>query len=83
MSNKQISLRLDAKLKNKADAILSQLGLSTSDFTRMALHQLVLQNGIPFETRVPNEETRMAIDEAQTCKRRFPDANALLAHLGE
>lgn len=31
----------------------------------MTLHQVVLQDGIPFDVKVPNKETRRAIDELE------------------
>lgn len=57
MPNTQISLRIDSELKKQADAILTQLGLTTSDYTRLALHQLVLQRGLPFPVQVPSGQT--------------------------
>lgn len=81
MPNTQISLRIDAQLKADADAVLDQLGLSTSDFTRMALHQLVLQRGLPFEARIPNAETQAAIAEPREGLKTYANAGAMMGDI--
>lgn len=58
-----VGVRIDDKLKAETEAILSQLGLSLQDYTRMAFHQVVLRRGLPFEVKIPNAETQAAIDE--------------------
>ncbi len=45
--------RVDPMLKEQADAILNQLGISMSTAMGMFLQQLVLQRGIPFELKLP------------------------------
>ena len=45
--------RVDPALKEQADIILSQLGISMSTAMGMFLQQLVLQRGIPFEVKLP------------------------------
>ena len=81
MPNTQISVRLDAELKGKADAVLAQLGLSTSDFTRMALHQLVLRQGIPFDVKIPNAETLAAINAPRDNLPTFKNATEVMAYI--
>jgi DNA-damage-inducible protein J len=34
----------------------------------MLLHQIVLRKGLPFEARIPNEETAAAIEELEAGK---------------
>ena len=60
-----INARVAPALKKQAEAILSSLGVSTSEAVTMFLHQVVLHNGMPFPVRVPNAETVAAIMEAQ------------------
>ncbi len=81
MPNTQISIRLDADLKSKADAVLTQLGISTADFTRMALHQLVLRKGLPFEVKIPNQETQAALDEPRETLLSFSSVEEMMAHV--
>lgn len=45
--------RVDPVVKEQAEAILNQLGISMSTAMGMFLQQLVLQRGIPFEVKLP------------------------------
>jgi DNA-damage-inducible protein J len=60
-----ITARVEPKLKASAGRVLSKLGVSTSDAITMFLRQVVLQGGLPFEVRTPNEETRRAIEQLE------------------
>jgi DNA-damage-inducible protein J len=61
--NAYITARVDKSLKAKAERILSRVGISTTDAITMLLHQIVLRKGLPFEARIPNEETIAAMAE--------------------
>ncbi|MCD7811680.1 MAG: type II toxin-antitoxin system RelB/DinJ family antitoxin [Ruminococcus sp.] len=45
--------RIDTNLKENAEAILSQLGISPSSAIQMLYSQIVLENGMPFTSRLP------------------------------
>ena len=45
--------RIDTNLKDNAEGILSQLGISPSSAIQMLYSQIVLQKGMPFELRLP------------------------------
>ena len=60
-----INVRVDEKVKAKAEKILGKIGISMSDTISMLLHQIALQKGIPFEVKVPNAETRKAMADAE------------------
>lgn len=45
--------RVDPALKEQAEIILGQLGISMSTAMGMFLQQLVLQRGIPFDVKLP------------------------------
>ncbi len=45
--------RVDPIVKEQAEAILNQLGISMSTAMGMFLQQLVLQRGIPFDVKLP------------------------------
>ena len=45
--------RVDPVVKEQAEAVLSQLGISMSTAMGMFLQQLVLQRGIPFDVKLP------------------------------
>ena len=46
--------RIDTGLKDNAEAILAQLGITPSSAITMLYSQIVLQKGIPFELRLPS-----------------------------
>jgi DNA-damage-inducible protein J len=58
-----ITARVDKRLKAKAEKVMRSVGVSTTELITMMLHQVVLHNGVPFEVRIPNKETRAAMAE--------------------
>jgi DNA-damage-inducible protein J len=61
--NAYITARVDKSLKAKAEKVLGRVGITTTDAITMLLHQIVLRKGLPFEARIPNEETIAAMAE--------------------
>ena len=45
--------RIDTGLKENAEGILTQLGISPASAIQMLYSQIVLQRGMPFELRLP------------------------------
>jgi addiction module RelB/DinJ family antitoxin len=45
--------RIDSQLKNDAESILAQLGISPAVAIQMLYSQIVLMRGMPFEARLP------------------------------
>ncbi|MCD8106769.1 MAG: type II toxin-antitoxin system RelB/DinJ family antitoxin [Oscillospiraceae bacterium] len=45
--------RIDTELKENAEGILAKLGITPSGAIQMLYSQIVLQNGLPFEARIP------------------------------
>jgi len=60
-----ITARVDPELKQEAEEVISQIGLTMSQAVTIYLRQIVYQRGIPFELRIPTEETLAAIEEAK------------------
>lgn len=57
MSNTSaVYARINTELKEKAELILSQLGISPSSAIQMLYSQIILNNGIPFELRLPSRK---------------------------
>jgi len=56
---------LDAEIKAKAQEIFKQYGIGLSDAFNIFLAQSVLERGLPFEVKIPNEETLKAIEDAR------------------
>ena len=48
--------RIDTKLKDNAESILSQLGISPSSAIQMLYSQIVLKKGIPFDLKLSSSE---------------------------
>lgn len=45
--------RIDNDLKDRAEAILAQLGITPTALIQMTYSQIILNNGLPFEARIP------------------------------
>lgn len=60
-----IRARCDADLKNSAEAIFKELGITTSQAINMFLAKVKREKGIPFELKIPNSTTANAMEEAQ------------------
>lgn len=63
-----INARVENDLKEKAEKVLRRVGVNTSNAVTMFLRQVVIRQGIPFEVRVPNKESRKAIRELRAGK---------------
>lgn len=60
-----VHIRVDEKVKIKASKALAKMGLTVSDAVRLLLTRIAAEKAIPFELRVPNRETRAAIEAAE------------------
>ena len=63
MIRETTSIKLDKITKDKAKAIFEQLGLSMGEAVNMFLTQVVLNKGIPFSIKLPNDETQKTMKE--------------------
>ena len=48
--------RVEPEVKEQAEKILSELGIPMSNAVAMFLRQVVLQRGLPFEVKLPQEK---------------------------
>ena len=48
--------RIDTELKEDAERILSKLGISPTSAIQMLYSQIVLQQGMPFESKLPKRK---------------------------
>jgi len=80
-----LHVRLDDELKAKATEALAAMGLTASDAVRLLFHRIVADQAFPLELKVPNAETRAAIEESRAMmarrRPRFKDAETLIADL--
>ena len=51
-----VNTRVDFALKQQAEAVLDELGMSMATAMKLFLKQIVIQNGIPFELKVPESK---------------------------
>ncbi len=61
----QTTIRVDQNNYTQAKAILKYLGLSYSQAINMFNSMIVFTRGLPFEIKIPNEETLQAMEEAK------------------
>jgi DNA-damage-inducible protein J len=59
-----VHIRLDEKVKAQATETLAAMGLTISDAVRVFLTRVVSEKQMPFALKVPNAETRAAMNEA-------------------
>lgn len=80
-----IHIRVDDDIKEQATQALSTMGLSVSDAVRLFLRRVVIDQAFPLELKVPNSETRAAMEESRvmmaTRRARFASADELFADL--
>ena len=71
MATTNINVRVDADLKQSAEELFNDLGLSMSSAITMFLRSAVSYDGIPFEIRrkTPNNETRASLAEYDEMKK--------------
>lgn len=63
-----IKARIESKLKIEAEAILNQVGLTSSEALRLFYKQICLNKGLPFSVKIPNKTTIKAMQEAENGK---------------
>lgn len=81
-----IHARVEPKIKENVEDIFSELGLNMTSAINLFFKQVILNNGLPFRVNIPNEKTRLAIEEVRknmksNKKARFKSASDLLDSL--
>jgi DNA-damage-inducible protein J len=81
-SDAVVRARVPAELKSEAGAVLAEMGLSLSDAVRLLLVRVARERALPFDIRVPNEETLAAMAELDAGgAARFNSIEELMADL--
>ena len=65
MKTVNVTLRVDKELKEQADALFEDMGLSLNTACRMFLKRAVQEQRIPFDVRRPDRKTLRAISDAE------------------
>ncbi len=74
--------RIRPDIKAKAEHILRDLGLSVSAAFELYYRQIILNNGLPFDVRIPNETTLKAVEDARKGRgKKFDAAEDLFEEL--
>ena len=60
--------RLTPEVKENAEKILKELGISISAAYEMFYRQIIAHQGLPFELRLPRQKTLEAMDDARDGK---------------
>lgn len=58
-----IRARIEPSLKHNAENVLAALGITPTQAVTMLYKQIEMQHAWPFELKIPNEETKRALDE--------------------
>ncbi len=84
-TSEMLHVRMDGRLKEEATATLAAIGLSASDAVRLLFHRIVADQAFPLELKVPNAETRAAMEESRQMmaegRARFSSAEEMFAEL--
>lgn len=80
-----LHVRVDDEVKTQASEALAAMGLTVSDAVRILLKRVVNDQAFPLELKVPNAQTRAAMEESRAMMKaqraRFKTAEALLDDL--
>jgi DNA-damage-inducible protein J len=80
-----LHIRVDDDTKEQVTQALTAMGLSMSDAVRLFLRRVVIDQAFPLELKVPNAQTRAAMQESRTLmatrRARFASADDLFADL--
>ena len=79
-----IRARIEPDLKNKAEHILRQLGLTTTQAITLFYKQVELRRGLPFDIVISNEITRRTFDDTDAGRNLIvcDDADDMFKKLG-
>lgn len=80
-----LHVRVDEDIRIQASEALAVMGLSVSDAVRILLKRVVGDQTFPLELKVPNGETRAAMEEARAIMQkraaRFSSTDVLMDSL--
>ena len=68
MGKTQTTIRVEETSYQQAKEILSKMGLNYSQAISVFNNMIVLNKGLPFELKIPNNDTKKALHELETRK---------------
>ena len=80
-----LQVRVDEELKNQAAEILDKIGIDLSTAVRMFLKKVIIERGIPFDTRIDDVTLKgvMAIREMQRISEENGNSEMTLDEINE
>lgn len=63
-----IRARTEPELKETVEKIFKELGITTTEAINIFYHQVKLQNGMPFEVKLPNKTTEKTFNRTDKGK---------------
>lgn len=66
------SIKVDKEAKNEAKMVFARLGMSMGEAVNIFLTQVALTKSIPFEIKIPNEETQQIMEEVLNSQNTAP-----------
>ena len=83
-----INIRVNDEVKKEAESIFKSLGLNMSVAMNLFLKKCINENGIPFDLKLPNNETIEALEETNKIlngdieRKSYKNTNKLFEDLG-
>ena len=59
-----VRARVDDRLKQDSEAILNELGITTTEAIRIFLHQIKIHRGLPFDLRIKEDNSDILLPVA-------------------
>lgn len=79
-----IRARIERDLKEKVNQILSSLGLNATEAITLFYKQIFLNQGIPFEIKIPNTVTKKTLEDTDKGKNvtKYKNKEAMFKDIG-
>ncbi len=71
-----LTIRTEKALKEEAGKIFNKLGLNHSSAINMFYRQVLAEKGMPFDVKIPNQETLEALQNSRYRKNLIPYENS-------
>jgi DNA-damage-inducible protein J len=65
MKTAVVHARMEPQTKQKAEGVLSKLGITPTEAIRVFYRQIALRGGLPFPVTVPNERTALTLRKSR------------------
>lgn len=80
-----VSIRVDEKVKKEANETFAALGIDMSSAVKMFLHQVIIEQGIPFKPTRTSQQVKALYDagvvEALKKGKRYTDVDEMFADI--